>query len=132
MNAIDGERRFVLLRHELPEASVRASHYDLMLERASDLFTVELHDALQPGLPQTGRELSPHRKAYLDYEGPLSQDRGEVRAVDRGTLTIVHWTEAKFEGELKGQTLRGRLTLERENPSAPESCNWRVLFDRSL
>jgi hypothetical protein len=121
----------VLLRHELPESSARASHYDLMLERETNLFTVELSEVLQPGVPQTARELAPHRKAYLDYEGPVSHDRGDVRAIDRGSLTIVTWTETKIEADLNGQTLRGRLTLEREKLSASESGNWRVVLDRS-
>ena len=126
MNASDGERRFVLLRHELPESSARASHYDLMLERDGDLFTLELVDLLQPGVPQTGRELPPHRKAYLDYEGPVSRDRGEVHAIDRGALAIMTWNEESIDAELRGRWLHGRLTIARESSREGEPALWRV------
>lgn len=128
MSETSADLRFVLLRHEMPESSARASHYDLMLERADDLFTLELIEALQRGVAQLARELTPHRKAYLDFEGPVSQDRGEVHRIDRGSLTIVSWTDSKIEADLSGQTLRGRLTLEREVRVSPEPCSWLLTF----
>lgn len=131
MSSSDGELRFVLLRHELPGASARASHYDLMLERKADLFTLELRDVLRIGAPQTARELPPHRKAYLDYEGPVSHDRGEVRAIDRGMLTIDTWSDARVEANLNGQTLRGRLILAREASREGEFSSWQVDFRAS-
>ena len=32
-------------------------------------------------------EIAPHRRAYLDYEGPVSGDRGFVSRVAEGELT---------------------------------------------
>lgn len=132
MSAMAADLRFVLLRHELPASSARASHYDLMLERSGDLFTLELLEALQPGVPQTARELPPHRKAYLDYEGPVSRNRGAVHRIDRGASAIVSWTESKIEADLQGQTLRGRLTLERLASSSEELPMWQATFDSLL
>jgi hypothetical protein len=131
MSANAGECRFVLLRHELPESSGRESHYDLMLERPDDLFTLELCEELHPEVSQWARELTPHRKAYLDYEGPVSQDRGEVRAVDRGSLAIVAWSAEMIEAELRGQRLQVRLTLAREASGEDEPAIWRVDFRAS-
>ena len=111
MSETTGALRFVLLRHEMPASSARGSHYDLMLERESDLFTLELRETLQPEVPQRARELTPHRKAYLDYEGPVSQNRGEVRAVDRGNLSIVTWNDEKIEAELLGERDRKSTRL---------------------
>ncbi|HEV7280311.1 MAG TPA: hypothetical protein VGN57_08880 [Pirellulaceae bacterium] len=131
MSVPEGKLRFVLLRHELPASSARPSHYDLMLERPSDLFTLELCEPLRSDVSQTARELAPHRKVYLDYEGPVSHDRGEVRAVDRGGLTIVAWTESTVEVDLLGDALRGRLTLTREASREGEPAVWRVSFRAS-
>lgn len=126
MSVSDGELRFVLLRHEMPESSQRASHYDLMLERSGDLFTLELLAALEPAVPQAGRELAPHRKAYLDFEGAVSGDRGEVRRIDRGSLRISSWAGDAIEVELHGRTIRGRLTCSRD-AARQDSCSmWRV------
>lgn len=118
MSGIAGELRFVLLRHEMPDSSARGSHYDLMLERRNDLFTLELREELLPDVSQTARELAPHRKAYLDYEGPVSRDRGYVRAVDRGVLNILTWDEETIAADFLGDSLQGRLKLTRERDSA--------------
>lgn len=123
-------RRFVLLAHELPSSSDRRSHYDLMLEQAEDLFTLELLEPPSIGVPLRARELAPHRKAYLDYEGPISGDRGEVRRIDRGEFTVARWNEALIEVDLSGEGLRGRLTLERAAaPEGNDDC-WRLTLRR--
>ncbi len=82
--------RFALLRHELPDAESakqvgRPSHWDLLLERDAGCWTWAL-EHLPAGLrgmadPATvmARRLPDHRKLYLDYEGPVSGERGFVR-----------------------------------------------------
>lgn len=63
----------------------RGSHFDLMFETAAGLLTWAV-DRLpvigQP--PQPALSLPLHRAAYLDYEGPVSGDRGSVRRVQAG------------------------------------------------
>ena len=127
MNAEPPTRRFVLLRHELPEDSPRASHFDLMLERDEDLLTLELLEPLAVDESIPARELAPNRKAYIDYEGPISAQRGSVARVDRGDLTVIAWSEDRIEADLDGVCLRGRLILERDvGPGGERSANWRA------
>ena len=57
--------------------------------------------------------LHDHRLDYLDYEGPVSGDRGDVRRLDAGTFTVKSDTGDAFEAELSGQVLRGTVTLQR-------------------
>lgn len=125
----DGDsRRFVLLRHEMPEGSDRPSHDDLMLERDSDLFTLELLEPLSSGVVASARELPPHRKHYLDYEGAISSNRGSVRRIDRGALTIERWSDDRMEAKLAGESLVGRLTLDRQSSVGDAPPLWRVTF----
>ena len=94
-------QRFVILRHEMPPTAERGSHWDLMLENRGVLLTWELPE-LPPGpLPasfgQLGiRRLPDHRIAYLEYEGPVSNDRGTVRRVDRGTYQLAEKPSEDF------------------------------------
>lgn len=74
--------RFVILKHDHPFL-----HWDLMLERDGTLATWRLlHEpVLQTWLP--AERLPDHRIAYLDYEGPVSGDRGVVSRVISGSYT---------------------------------------------
>lgn len=100
--------RFVCLRHELPDSEMnqpsegtrslrnRGSHWDFMLERDGVLWTWCLQSnpfaeprQMKQELPAV--RLKDHRIAYLDYEGPISDDkvsgnRGSVRQVANGQL----------------------------------------------
>lgn len=101
------EPHFVLLRHEMPAGAAVDSHWDLMLEQTGYLYTLRLNRL--PVLDITVEDIAPlasdehsqrsaagcslvvkrlpdHRKKYLDYEGPISGDRGEVFRVLRGTF----------------------------------------------
>ena len=82
-------QRFVLLRHEMPPNAERGSHWDLMLENRGVLLTWELPQLPPSPLPATFEQLGirripDHRIDYLEYEGPVSNDRGTVRRVDSG------------------------------------------------
>jgi hypothetical protein len=104
--------RFVLLRHECPPGFDIPSHWDFMLEDGGALLTWRLMQlpANQEPIPAT--RLADHRLAYLDFEGPLSENRGSVRRIDSGTFT---WLERRPECmhlELAGRRLRGSVELE--------------------
>jgi hypothetical protein len=86
--------RFVLLRHDWPEPH-RDLIYETTVDRQEDflptwaLYSANTNeDAFPPDRTQTGRaiELEPHRRAYLDYEGPVSGGRGRVEQECRGTV----------------------------------------------
>lgn len=102
--------QFVILFHELPDESQWKSHWDLMLEfdgslkswalDESPLFEVDLPlapeaDSEPATYPRAqmikrvilGNRVADHRIEYLTYEGPVSNNRGSVRSVDRGTYS---------------------------------------------
>jgi hypothetical protein len=55
--------------------------------------------------------LAAHRRRYLDYQGPLSRDRGVVRRVDRGWVTALLWRESRAVLRLDLAGWRGRVEL---------------------
>ena len=134
--------RFVLLRHQCPAGYEKPSHWDFMLERAEILWTWELRElppvwrtALGDGMsnlpdstgpaaePVLASRLADHRRAYLDYEGPLSHNRGNVSCCDRGTYTMIRETNGRLEIQLAGNRLQGRALLELDSKNG--SC-WRL------
>ena len=52
-----------------------------------------------------------HRKFYLDYEGPVSNDRGNVSRWDAGTLQWLQVEPNHCVVRLDGERLRGIATL---------------------
>jgi hypothetical protein len=50
--------------------------------------------------------LGDHRIAYLDYEGPVSGDRGYVRRLDAGKVEFLRNKVNDLEAVLKGEVLR--------------------------
>jgi hypothetical protein len=99
--------RYVILRHESP----RGLHFDFMLERGEVLKTWELPAEPQAGCETPARPLPDHRLAYLDYEGPLSGDRGRVTQWDRGDYELISESPAICQVILRGKKLHGPLTL---------------------
>src|SRR4051812_39769553 len=78
-------RRYVILRHE----GVAVPHFDLMFEQSatSELLTWRSLD--WPISDQTKlTRLGDHRRKYLDYEGPVSNNYGHVKRVAAGTCEM--------------------------------------------
>lgn len=71
--------RFVILTHDWP-----FPHWDLMLEAGDVLKTWRLLQEPGPGREVSAEALADHRLAYLDYEGPVSGDRGSVTRWETG------------------------------------------------
>lgn len=71
--------RFVILEHDWPER-----HWDLLLEEGSVLKAWRLAEQPSPGSRCRAEPNFDHRLLYLDYEGPLSGDRGSVQRWDAG------------------------------------------------
>ena len=116
--------RFVLLRHELPPASGRGSHFDLMLEREGVLRTWACDSSPLDGTT-AATPLPDHRLAYLEYEGPVSDGRGTVSRVESGTYKVLRKSDDQLHVRLTGATAAGDLTITREEPG---SQRWRVEF----
>ncbi len=114
--------RYVILRHSMPPDGARSSHYDLMLEGDGTLRTWAL-DSLPTGDAEIAAEALPdHRIAYLDYEGPVSGNRGRVERIERGTYRAVEEGGLRVVIELADEAgTRKRLVLRRE-----DAQRWRV------
>ncbi len=95
-----------------------------MLETGAVLATWRL--AAEPtgraGLPISAARLGDHRRAYLDYEGPLTRDRGFVTRTDAGVFRLVEQHEDRWVIELSGGRLSGRLALVR----LPDGDAWQL------
>lgn len=97
--------RFVILEHDWPKL-----HWDFLLEagpvlRAWRLLAEPGPSRIVPAEPNTN-----HRLLYLDYEGPLSGNRGTVRQWDAG---IFDWIEngERVVLDLHGAKVVGRCVL---------------------
>ena len=115
--------RFVLLRHECPPEFGKSSHWDLMLEQGSSLRTWQLEQLPLRWAEALGEPaerscvvaipLSDHRLEYLEYEGPLSDNRGNVRRCDSGTYDTLDRSEKRWTFKLSGRHFSGAALLER-------------------
>jgi hypothetical protein len=73
--------RYVVLRHE----GVDDPHFDLMFETSSGSALATWRSPRWPIESDTSlTKLADHRRAYLDYEGPVSDNRGHVRRITSG------------------------------------------------
>jgi hypothetical protein len=103
--------RFVMLEH----SGHGPLHWDLMLEQGETLATWRLAARPDVGLGETiyAERLADHRLAYLDYEGPVSGGRGEVRRIDRGSWRPIETEATHWQVEFDGQVLSGGYELRR-------------------
>ncbi len=107
-------KRFVILRHECPESYKPGVHWDLMLEEAESLRTWALAAEPAIGLTIAAEQLADHRLAYLDYEGPISGNRGVVSRWDSGIYELMDSTPGVWRLLLRGRRLSGHATLARD------------------
>ena len=64
-------------------------HYDLLFETSPGSPLLTFRSPVWPVTDESQPERLPdHRRMYLDYEGPVSGGRGEVRVVARGTCDL--------------------------------------------
>ncbi len=98
--------RYVILEHDFP-----SRHWDFMLESGDVLKTWRLAAPPQPGSAVAAEPSFDHRRAYLDYEGPVSGGRGTVTRWDAGTFS---WEQevGAVAVRLEGQRLQGRARVE--------------------
>ena len=115
--------RFVVLFHEPPPGDKRPAHWDFMLEAEGVLLTWALPEEPQPGQTIPAKALPDHRVAYLDYEGPVSRDRGHVSRWDAGHYTLEEESDGELRVLLAGDKLHCVATLTRE---AVVGIRWRL------
>ncbi len=97
----------------MPADANKDSHLDLMLESGEGLRTWSFAEFPADGEEVVADELPVHRLAYLDYEGPVSNNRGEVSRIDGGTYEIQSAMNDVLVILLQGEKYRGRVKLER-------------------
>jgi hypothetical protein len=134
--------RFVLLYHDCPPDFARTSHWDLMLELGDSLATwamMELPGRWIDARARTAERcpdcatvvasdnvaaerLSDHRVAYLDYEGPVSGDRGNVTRIASGEYELLARDAAHWEIDLREGLPSGKISLRRD--SSADSTAW--------
>ena len=82
-----------------------------MLEMGDVLKTWSLPQPPLKGVEMDAEALPDHRLAYLDYEGPISGDRGSVTRWDRGTYEVECQSESELIVRLSGEKLMGKRSL---------------------
>lgn len=99
--------KFVILTHDHPTL-----HWDFMLETGETLRTWRLSAEPDSNETITAEPLPDHRREYLDYEGPVSKNRGEVKQWDQGDYETVEQRDDYIEVILTGNKLKGRAILK--------------------
>ncbi len=108
-----------MLIHDSP----RGLHYDLLLESGDVLKTWALPSIPAPGDDIECEALPDHRLIYLEYEGPISGNRGTVTRWDQGTFSVTTWTDDEIALLLAGEKLAGQIELR----LMPDQCGrWRL------
>jgi hypothetical protein len=98
--------RFVLLEHDHP-----FRHWDFMLETSDVLRCWRLLAFPSSGEKIKAEPLGEHRVLYLDYEGPVSGNRGKVVRCDAGTYRWHVDESNQVAVALCGSHLRGLAIL---------------------
>lgn len=92
-------------------------HYDFFVEQGDVLKTWRLENpSFQHA--QKARQIRDHRKAYLEFEGDLTDRRGRVKLWDAGECAVEEWSDRRIRLALRGRRTRLRVILERA--AAPE------------
>jgi hypothetical protein len=90
--------RMVLLRHELPDGT---GHFDWMVESSPAGGLITFRVGVRIDLPEStqfdAEPIGEHRREYLDYEGPVSGDRGTVVRVAIGTVEYAREEPSRIE-----------------------------------
>jgi hypothetical protein len=105
--------RFAILEHDYP-----ILHWDLLLESGPVLRTWRLSAPPEPDKRIEAVPSFDHRLLYLDYEGPISGGRGQVKRWDTGTFAWEQEKPERIAVRLEGRRLAGLAILERDDPSA--------------
>ena len=113
--------RFVILHHHQLDGEQNdhqfKEHWDFMIEQAETLATWQLFEnpTQNPNSEIQAKRIADHRKAYLEYEGPVSQNRGQVQQIESGTCVVKKSAPTNWIIELKGKKLVGQYELRDTN-----------------
>jgi hypothetical protein len=104
-------KRFSILLHDHPYW-----HWDFLLEHGDHALCWRLLRQPCCDEPIAAERLPPHRLLYLDYEGPVSHDRGTVKLIASGTYEVMA-AEPVFEVQLRSPewTQQAKLDVVRSD-----------------
>jgi len=113
--------RFTILLHQLPTGE----HHDLLLQWPGEerLRTWSLPAIPAPGETVEATRLPDHRAIYLDYEGPISGDRGKVTRWDTGSFEIGSESADGLVVIFDGAQIQGEAILQ---PLTDKENRWRI------
>ncbi|MFH1746557.1 MAG: hypothetical protein ABIG44_05865 [Planctomycetota bacterium] len=124
---------FALLEHQTatPPATpgrpvADTVHWDLLIEVPDQprLATWRLADnPLTADAPIVAERIQDHRHVYLEYEGPLTRDRGFVHHLDHGAAHIINLAGDELHVALEGAWLQGQYRIYRDEAGT-------LLFER--
>ena len=122
------KRRFVVLEHRNHDGV----HWDLMIETEPNglLRTWAIDQEIIRDQVLTARALPDHRRSYLDYEGPISGERGEVKRWDEGTCLVLARDEAEVLLTFRGSQLDGSVSLRRIVGEPDSGSSWLFRFGK--
>jgi hypothetical protein len=112
---------YVVLEHDSPDGV----HFDFMLQVGQVLRTWALPQPPIAGAEMVGRVLPDHRLKYLEYEGPVSGNRGSVVRHDGGDYRLLQEGKSEIIVQLSGEKFTGRVMLKR---LGEESDQWQFTF----
>ncbi len=110
--------RFVVLTHDHP-----FFHWDFLVEEGDALRSWRLLEPPAPNRPIAAQPLPPHRRQYLDYEGPVSGNRGTVARWDAGEYELLSNEPTRVALRLRGTRVRGLMTLTADRDPAAGSAD---------
>ena len=128
--------RFVILYHEIPagepvadDFAKRQSHWDLMLADRDHLLTWAIEKQPKTGEVAIATQLADHRLAYLDYEGEISDGRGNVTQFANGTFKWIERTKERIVVEVECEGSLSRIELLRMHGDETGANKFECRFD---
>ncbi len=119
----NGLLRYVVLHHRPFSAGV--VHFDWMFENGESLLTWATDSLPSRTSASTvpANKLPDHRAVYLTYEGPLSDNRGDVSQVEKGYCKAICIQADHCKFELTGD-LAGTLSFKRNQRGVDATWTW--------
>lgn len=108
--------RFSILTHDHPFL-----HWDFLLEAGNACRTWRLLSPPDSHGEVIAEALSDHRLMYLNYQGPVSGDRGHVSQWDSGSFEWRQNEADAVEVDVAGSRIQGRICVRR---TADKSWIW--------
>lgn len=105
------------------------SHFDFMIDNGESLDTWQIHESdilpLMSGEPVITKLIQPHRRDYLEYEGPVSRGRGRVEIYDTGKYNVIFREKDLILLNLRGNKLSGKIEIKKTSGSS-----WKIFFSK--